>query len=165
MCQVYLSSVEPNISLSLEKPRCNTSRVDIKPDKGNKNHINVVQGYTNSGVWNITSVFPVLSYLSLRHPYDTFKMPPQPRILYSLLASSRCPISHYNRKKKFVQSMLLGISLMPLTIGLAYLFSDLDCSSETGHFSFLTVATNTTKKNAELTQVRDKNCVGTVMIS
>jgi hypothetical protein len=28
----------------------------------------------------------------------------------------------------------------------------------------LTVATNTTKKDAELTQVQDKNCIGTVII-
>jgi hypothetical protein len=32
-------------------------------------------------------------------------------------------------------------------------------------FSFWTVATNTTKKDKELTQVQDKNCIGTVIIS
>ena len=36
--------------------------MDNTPGKKNKNHINVVLGYTNdSGFWNITSVFPVLS--------------------------------------------------------------------------------------------------------
>jgi hypothetical protein len=70
---LYPSGVEPHISLSLDKPKCKTSRVDIKPDKNNKNRINVVQGYTNSGTWNITSAF-VLSYRpSLCHPYDTFR--------------------------------------------------------------------------------------------
>ena len=71
---LYISGVKPHISLSLGKPRCNSSRVDIKPDKNHKNHINVLQGYTNSGFWNITSVFLVLSYRpSLCHPYDTFR--------------------------------------------------------------------------------------------
>jgi len=40
--------------VATDKPRCNTSRVDIKPDK--KHHIKVVQGYTNTGLWNITNV-------------------------------------------------------------------------------------------------------------
>ena len=60
---IYSSGVETHISLSLDKPRCNTSRVDIKPDK--KHHIKVVQGYTNSGFWNITSVSLILSPIHL----------------------------------------------------------------------------------------------------
>ena len=63
--RLYPSDIEPHISRSLGKPRCNSSRVDIKPDKKNKNKITVVQGYTNSGFWNITSVFPVLFYRHL----------------------------------------------------------------------------------------------------
>jgi len=38
------------------KPRCNSSRVDIQPDKNNKNRISVVEGYINSGYWKITNV-------------------------------------------------------------------------------------------------------------
>jgi len=52
--RLYPSSVETHISLSLDKPECNSSRVDIKPD--HNNHIKVAQGYTNSGFWNITSM-------------------------------------------------------------------------------------------------------------
>ena len=55
--RLYSSGVEPHISLSLGQPQCNSSRVDIPPNKKNKNRISVVQGYTNSGFWNITSVF------------------------------------------------------------------------------------------------------------
>jgi len=40
--------------VATDKPQCNMSRVDIKPDK--QHHIKVVQGYTNTGLWNITNV-------------------------------------------------------------------------------------------------------------
>jgi hypothetical protein len=40
--------------VATDKPRCNMSRVDIKPNKNH--HIKVVQGYTNTGLWNITNV-------------------------------------------------------------------------------------------------------------
>ena len=54
---------------------------------------------------------------------------------------------------------------MHLTIGLAYLLSTWTARVlKTRRFSFLTVATNTTKKDKELTKVQDKNCIGTVII-
>ena len=54
---------------------------------------------------------------------------------------------------------------MPLTIGFAYLSSVTWTAHvlKSGRFSFLTVATNATK-NMELTQVQDKNCIGTLII-
>ena len=33
-----------------------------------------------------------------------------------------------------------------------------------GRSSFLTVASNTTKKDVEVTQIQDKSCIGTVII-
>jgi len=111
--------------VATDKPRCNTSRVDIKPDKNNKNHINVVEGYTNSGIWNITNVTSAAHSVFFA---GNFKMP---------------NITLQSKKK------------MHSIDGTGYFIN-------APHNSFLTVATNTTKKDAELTQVEDKNCIGTV---
>ena len=47
---------------------------------------------------------------------------------------------------------------------LFYLFRWTAHVLKSNRFSFLTVATNTTKKDVELTQVQNKNCIGTVII-
>jgi len=107
------------------KPQCNSSRVDITPDKGNTDHINVVQGYTNTGTWNITNVTSAAHSTFFT---GKFKMP-------NITLESK--------------DQMLSIDGIGEFINAPY-------------NSFLTVATNTTKKDKELTQVQDKNCVGTV---
>jgi len=111
--------------VATEKPRCNSSRVDITPYKNNKNRINVVQGYTNLGFWNITNVTSAAHSAFFT---GKFKMP---------------NITLQSKDK------MLSISGTGDFINAPY-------------NSILTVATNTTKKDMELTQVQDKNCIGTV---
>jgi len=107
------------------KPRCNSSRVDIQPYKNNKNRINVVQGYTNSGFWKITNVTSAAHSLFFS---GKFKMP-------NITTQS---------KEKFRSIDGTGVFI------------------NAPYNSFLTVATNTKKKDMELTRVEDKNCIGTV---
>jgi hypothetical protein len=56
--------------VATEKPQCNASRVDIRPNRDH--HIKVVQGYTNSGFWNITNVTSAAHSLFFA---GKFKMP------------------------------------------------------------------------------------------
>jgi len=111
--------------VATDKPRCNSSRVDIPPNKGNKNHINVVQGYTNSGLWNITNVTSAAHSMFFS---GKFKMP-------NITSQSKDRFRAIDGTGVFINAP---------------------------YNSFMTVATNTTKKNKELTKVQDKNCIGTV---
>jgi len=105
------------------QPRCNMSRVDIKPDK--KHHIKVVQGYTNSGIWNITNVTSAAHSVFFT---GKFKMP-------NITQQSKDKLHSISAHGKFINA--------PFN-------------------SFLTVASNTTKKDVEVTQIQDKSCIGTV---
>jgi len=111
--------------VATSKPQCNSSRVDIPPYKKNKNRVNVVEGYTNSGFWNITNV------TSAAHSFfftGRFQMP-------NITLHSQDKMRSINGTGDFINAP---------------------------HNSFLTVATNTTKRDVELTKVRDKNCIGTI---
>jgi len=111
--------------VATSKPRCNSSRVDISPDKNNKDRINVVQGYTNSGFWNISNVTSAAHSVFFS---GNFKMP-------NITLESDDKMLPIDGTGEFINAP---------------------------YNSFLTVATNTTKNVAELTQVQDKNCIGTV---
>lgn len=106
-----------------DKPRCNTSRVDIKPDK--KHHIKVVQGYTNSGLWNITNVTSAAHSMFFT---GNFMMP-------NITLQSKDKLRSISAHGDFINAP---------------------------YNSFLTLATNTTKKDVEVTQIQDKTCIGTV---
>jgi len=107
------------------KPQCNSSRVDIQPYKKNKNRVKVVEGYTNSGVWDITNVTSAAhsSFFS-----GVFQIP-------KVTLHSRDKMNSITATGEFINAP---------------------------RNSFLTVATNVTKRDVELTRVQDKNCVGTV---
>ena len=154
---LYLSGLEPHTSLSLGKPQCNASRVDIRPD--HSHHIKVTQGYTNSGFWNITSKSSISSpchlLAILTIPLDVtsaahslffaanFKMP---NITQPLIGHGEFINAPHNRFGTYLQDY-----------GRSVFWS--------GPFSFLTVTRNSTTKDTEVTQVDNKSCIGTVIIS
>jgi len=107
------------------QPLCNSSRVDIPPEKKNKNRINVVQGYTNSGFWNITNVTSAAHSMFFA---GNFKFP-------NITTQT---------KENFHSIAGTGVFI------------------NAPYNSFLTLATNTTKKEVEPTKVEDKKCIGTV---
>jgi len=109
--------------VATDKPRCNMSRVDIKPDKNH--HIKVVQGYTNTGLWNITNVTSAAHSVFFT---GNFKMP-------NITEQSNDKLRSISGQGNFINAP---------------------------HNSFLTHATNTTKKDVEVTQIEDKTCIGTV---
>jgi len=109
--------------VATDKPKCNASRVDIKPNRDH--HIKVAQGYTNSGLWNITNATSAAHSLFFS---ANFKMP-------NITQQSKDTLHHIIGKGEFINAP---------------------------HNSFLTVATNSTTKDTEVTQVQDKSCIGTV---
>jgi hypothetical protein len=109
--------------VATEEPRCNSSRVDIKPDKSN--HVKVDLGYTNSGLWNIKNVTSAAHSVFFA---GNFKMP-------NITQQSKDVLRSINGYGVFINAP---------------------------YNSFLTAAKNTTTKVTEVTQVRDKNCIGTV---
>jgi hypothetical protein len=103
--------------------------VDIPPDKKNKNHINVVQGYTNSGLWNITSVFPVLSYPpSLCHPYDIPLDVTSAAHSMFFSGKFKMPNITSQSKERFRSIDGTGVFINAPYNRFAYLFGDMDVS-------------------------------------
>lgn len=160
---LYLSGVEPHTSLSLGKPQCNASRVDIRPD--HSHHIKVTQGYTNSGFWNITSKssisFPCHFLVILTIPLDVTSA------AHSLFFAAKFKMPNITQKSKDVLRPMIGhgefINAPHNRFGC---FQDYGRSVFwSGPFSFLTVTRNSTTKDTEVTQVDDKSCIGTVIIS
>jgi len=114
---------DPVRVVATAKPRCNASRVDIKPDRNH--HIKVDQGYTNSGFWNITNV------TSAAH---------------SVFFAGKFQMPNITQQSKDILHTIIGSGEF----------------INAPHNSFLTHATNSTKKVTEVTQVQNKNCIGTI---
>ena len=145
--------------------------MDIKPDKKNRNHIKCRSGiHQFRNLEYITSVFPVLSYRpSLCDPYDVFRC--HLNHAFHILFTGRFKIPNTSITLQSKEKMCSIDGTENFILNAAYTGNRFPLSLQWHgglmfcQFSFLIVAMNVTKKDIELTQVQDKNCIGTVIIS